>query len=177
MKKLLIILLFVVMLIVNYILQVNFFSNFTIAGIVPNLFIIFILFVSLYSNSYIGQMFAVITGLMLDFLYGNVVGVTPAMLCVIAYLAGYFDKNFSKESKITILLMVLGSTIIFEFGRYFLLSAIEGYKANYLVCIKIILIEALYNVLLTIIIYPFMQKIGYAIDRVFKKENILTRYF
>ena len=42
------------------------------------------------------------------------------MLCVIGYLGSYFDKNFSKENKLTIIMMVAGATVIYEFGLYFL---------------------------------------------------------
>ena len=99
------------------------------------------------------------------------------MLCAIGYLGSYFDKNFSKENKLTIMFMVIGSTFIFEFGTYFLSSIILDFKREYLYFIKMVVIEILYNVLLTIILYPLIQKLGYVIDRNFKKQNILTRYF
>ena len=40
-----------------------------------------------------------------------------------------------------------------------------------------LLIEVIYNTILTIILYPLIQKIGYAIEDVFKGQTILTRYF
>ena len=43
--------------------------------------------------------------------------------------------------------------------------------------IKILLIEVLYNILLVILFYPLIQKAGYSMDRTFKRNNILTRYF
>ena len=99
------------------------------------------------------------------------------MLCAIGYLGSYFDKNFSKENKLTIIFMVIGATIIFEFGTYFINSIILEFEREYLYFFKIVLIEILYNVLLSIILYPIIQKLGYSIDRNFKKNNILTRYF
>ena len=99
------------------------------------------------------------------------------MFCVIGYLGSYFDKNFSKENKMTIIFMVAGATLIYELGVYFLNSIILVFEREMLYFIKIVLIEILYNVLLSIILYPLIQKIGYVIDRNFKKNNILTRYF
>ena len=99
------------------------------------------------------------------------------MFCVIGYLGSYFDKNFSKENKLTIIFMVAGATFIYELGTYFLNSVILNFDREFLYFIKIILIEMLYNVLLSIILYPLIQKAGYTIDRNFKKNNILTRYF
>ena len=40
-----------------------------------------------------------------------------------------------------------------------------------------LLIEVIYNTLLTIILYPMMQKLGYKIEDIFKGQQILTRYF
>ncbi len=153
------------------------FTAFTIGGINPNIFIIFVLFIGLYTNQSLGIGFGVFIGLLLDFIYGRVIGTTAIMLCIIGYLGSYFDKNFSKENRITIILMVIGSTIIFEFGLYFLNSVILEFDRQYWYFFKILFVEVLYNTLLTIIFYPLIQKSGYTLERIFKRNNILTRYF
>lgn len=160
-----------------YFLQVDIFNIFTIAGIKPNLFIIYILFIGLFANQVLGITFGVICGLVLDLLYGKTIGVTAVMLCVIGYLGSYFDKNFSKENKLTIIFMVAGATLIYELGSYFMNSIILEFDREYWYFTKIVIIEIIYNLLLSIIMYPLIQKIGYIIDRNFKKNNILTRYF
>ena len=73
--------------------------------------------------------------------------------------------------------MVAGSTLIFELGAYFINSIILEFEREFGYFIKIVLIEILYNILLSIILYPLIQKFGYSIERIFKKTNILTRYF
>ena len=158
-------------------LQVNVFPKFTINGISPNLFVILVLFIGLFANQVLGISFGVGIGLVLDLLYGKTIGVTAFMLCIVGYLGSYFDKNFSKENKFTIIFMVLGATFIFELGSYFINSIILEFEREYFAFFKILIIECIYNVLLTIIIYPIMQKIGYMMDRSFKRNNILTRYF
>ena len=79
-----------------YILQVNIFNTFTIAGISPNLFVIYMLFIGLFTNQILGISFGILIGLILDLLYGRAKGVSAVMFCIIAYLGSYFDKNFSK---------------------------------------------------------------------------------
>lgn len=160
-----------------YILQVNIFNTFTIAGISPNLFVIYMLFIGLFTNQILGISFGILIGLILDLLYGRAIGVSAVMFCIIAYLGSYFDKNFSKENKLTIIFMVAGSTLIFELGAYFINSIILEFEREFGYFIKIVLIEILYNILLSIILYPLIQKFGYSIERIFKKTNILTRYF
>ncbi len=177
MKRTIIIIGLIITFFILYFLQVNFFPFFTIFGIRPNLFVIFILFVGLFTNQIVGMSFSIVFGLLIDFTYSKEIGVTAMMLCCIAYLASYFDKNFSKDNKLTIIIMVIAATVLFEVGKYFIDSVIINYERELFAFIKILLIEIVYNVLLTIIFYPIMQKIGYVIDRNFKENNILTRYF
>ncbi len=160
-----------------YFLQVNIFSTFTIACISPNLFVIYILFIGLFANQVLGIAFGIFVGLVLDLLYGRAIGVSAVMACVIGYLGSYFDKNFSKENKLTIMFMVAGSTLIFELGTYFLNSIILEFDREFMYFTKIVIIEIIYNIILSIILYPLIQKFGYSMERAFKKTNILTRYF
>lgn len=177
MRKILTVICLILVFFLIYFLQVNIFSTFTIAGIKPNLFVVYVLFIGLFANQLVGISFGVVIGLLIDFLYGKTIGITAVMLCVIGYLGSYFDKNFSKENKLTIIFMVAGATLIFELGAYFLNSIILNFDREFYYFIKIVLIEIVYNVLLSIIFYPLIQKAGYTIDRNFKKNNILTRYF
>ena len=177
MKKIFIgIMLFLVFMFI-YFLEVDVFPFITIAGIIPNLFIVFILFVGLFANPIFAIGFAVVGGILIDSVNSPFIGGTAIMLTIIAFLASYFDRNFSKENRITIILMVAGATAIYEIGIYLLRFAIVGFDLEIMAAVKIILIEIVYNVLISIIIYPLMQKAGYAIDRVFKRNNMLTRYF
>ena len=177
MKKIGIGILFFIIFFVIYFLEANIFPFLTINGVLPNLFIIFILFIGLFANTAYGVFFGAICGLILDLIYGKSIGISAVMFCIVGYLGSYFDKNFSKENKITIILMVVGSTIIFEAGYYLLSSIIIDFKLEWLAFFKILIVEAVYNVLLSIILYPIIQKAGYSVDRIFKKNNVLTRYF
>lgn len=177
MRKFAIIVSLIIAFFIIYFLQVNIFSSFTIAGISPNLFVIYILFIGLYATQFWGISFGVAFGLILDLIFGKTIGVSAVMLCVIGYLGSYFDKNFSKESRLTIIFMVIGATIVYEFGVYFINSIILEFDRELLYFTKIVVVEVLYNILLTIILYPLIQKLGYVVDRNFKHNNIMTRYF
>lgn len=175
-KTVITVILFIVFLII-YFLQANILPNFTIAGITPNLFVIFVLFIGLYANQVLGIVFGIVIGLFLDSIYGQSIGLSAVMLCLIGFLGSYFDKNFSKDNKLTILFMVIGTTAIYEFGLYSLKSIIYEFDFELWFFLRIVLLEILYNSLISIIFYPLLQKAGYAIDRNFKENNLLTRYF
>lgn len=124
-----------------------------------------------------GIVFGLIFGLFLDIVIGKTIEINIIMLTAVAILAGYFDKNFSKDSKITIMLMVIGSTLLFEIGSYVLSIIMLNTNIEILSFVRIILIEVLYNAILTVILYPLIQIVGYKIEDIYKGQKILTRYF
>ena len=99
------------------------------------------------------------------------------MLATIGVTADLFDKNFSKDNRITVMAMVGISTIIYELGAYILNYLILNINFEIVVFIKILLIETIYNILLTIIIYPIIQLTGYDVEEEYKGSKVLTRYF
>ena len=143
----------------------------------PNLFVILVLFIGLFANKTMGTIYGIIVGLILDLIIGNKVGIYAVGLGIIGFLAGLFDKNFSKDSRITIMVMVLASTIIFEVIRYLLNYVLLSNSLELVNFAKILFIEVIYNLILTIIFYPLMQKVGYYIENEYKGNKILTRYF
>ncbi|MGN1297259.1 MAG: rod shape-determining protein MreD [Clostridia bacterium] len=176
-KKVIINIILILTTLIIYYLQSNFFSWFNIAGIMPNLFVILVLFVGLFANSTMGAAYGVGIGIILDFLLGNKIGVYASILGLIGFLAGVFDKNFSKDSRMTIMFMVMGSTIIFETLTYLLKYIFLSINVEIINFILILVIEIIFNLLLTIIIYPVIQKFGYYIENEYKGNKILTRYF
>ena len=160
MKKVIINLLLILSLLIIYFLQSNLFNWFTISGIMPNLFVIFVLFVGLFTNRITGIVYGVVLGLILDLVIGMQVGVNAVGYGIIGFLSATFDKNFSKDSRATIMFMVLGTTIIFEVVTYILNNIILVRNLEIFNFIKILSIEVIYNLIITIIIYPLIQKLG-----------------
>lgn len=177
MKKTLINLFLIITAIIIYYLQSNLFMWFNIAGVKPNLFIVFALFIGLFANRTMGIAYGVGIGALVDILIGKTVGIYSVSLGIIGLLAAIFDKNFSKESRMTIIFMVAGSTIIFEIINYVLNYIILGVNVEWLNFINILIIEVIYNIILTIILYSLIQKFGYYIENEYKGNRILTRYF
>ena len=177
MKKIIINISLILVFILMYILTVNFFSWFKIAGVMPNLFVIFVLFIGLYCSRGVGTVYGVIFGILLDFFVGKRVGVTAIMLGIVGIIGGTFDKNFSKESRITIMIMVVLSTLFYEVGLYVTNCFIYNMDPQVFEFIQILSIECLYNLLIITILYPLMQKLGYKIEEEYKGNKILTRYF
>ena len=157
-----------------YFLQACVFSNITIAGVMPNLFVIFILVIGLFGNNTLSLIFSIICGIWIDSIYVEVIGITSAMLCLIGFMATWFDSLWSKDEKISIVIMVIIATFIFEFGCYFLRSIIFDFEMELWPFFKILAIEELYNILLTIIFFGVIKKVGYSMERKLKRNNMYT---
>ena len=73
--------------------------------------------------------------------------------------------------------MVVVTTFLYEFVMYIINSVIFSYVWEMKAFFIKIIIEMIYNAIITIILYPMMQKTGYRIQDMFKQNKILTRYY
>lgn len=160
-----------------YFLQSNFFSWFNIAGIKPNLFIILSLFIGIFIGKIYGASIGILMGLLLDFFIGKAIGINAIGLGLAGLLGGLFTKNFSKDSRLTIMLMSCVATFACELISYILQIILFKLSIEVFLFIKIILIEILFNAMIIIIIYPIIDKVGALLEIIFTENKILTRYY
>ena len=143
----------------------------------PNLFVVLVLFIGLFVGNKLGAIFGIIFGIILDLTIGRNIGFTSIFLGIIGILGEYFDKNFSKDSRVTLILMSCGSTILYEIAVYMVKIFAFGAELEIVSFILTLLVEVIFNILLIIIFYPLIKKLGYYIEDSFKGKKILTRYF
>lgn len=178
MKRAVIVISLILAFFIIYFLQSNFFSWFTIAGIKPNIFVMLALFIGLFLGRKYGLCFGIVYGFLLDSLIGRNIGMSSVMLGIIGLIGGYIDKNFSKDNRIMIMWVVAVTTVIYEVGLYIIQSVVLSYNISEIgILMKTLFIELIYNIIITIIIYPLIKRAGYFIEGTFKESNILTRYF
>lgn len=177
MKKIIAIIALIIIFFIIYFLQTNFFIWFNIAGVMPNLFVIFTLFIGLFIGKKIGLILGFTFGLFIDILLGNGTYLSAILLGIIGLISEYLEKNFSKDSRITIILIITSGTAFFEIIFY--LSKIFTTSASLEIWqfIKILIVEIIFNILITIILYPIMQKAGNKLENLFKNKNIMLKYF
>lgn len=177
MRKSIITLVLLIIFLIIYFIHVNFFSWFNLAGIKPNIFVIFVLIVGLFSGKSKGIAIGIVSGIFLDFFIGKSIGITAVMLGIVGFFGGYLDQNFSKDSRFTLIIMIIITTMLYEMGYYLLNHFINSFDIEILLLTKIIVIEVVFNCIITIILYPTILKLGYILEKTYKENNILTRYF
>ena len=75
------------------------------------------------------------------------------------------------------MLITFGETLICEIISYLIQIILFKLSIEIFIFTKIIVIEALYNVILVIIIYPLIEKFGEVLTKTFKEKNIFTKYY
>ena len=177
MKKALSILCLILTFFIIYFLQANFFTWFNIATIMPNVYVILVLFIGLFVKRKIGLACGIGFGLYLDIVLGKTIGTSALALGIVGFLGEILSKNFSKDSRFIVCLMVIGTTAVYEIIVYLLTMLRTEGTVEILAFLNILLIEMLFNVLITIIIYPLIKKAGYYLENLYDDKFILTRYF
>lgn len=179
MRRILTVIVFFIVFLLIYFIQTNFFSWYNIAGIKPNLFIIITLITGLFLGKVYGFSVGITYGICLDLLIGKRIGINAIMLGVSGLIGGILDKNFSKDSRIQLMIMSLVVTLISEIVFYSIQIVILNAEQEILKLMQIISIEAVYNAILIIIFYPLIYMVGNKIDEM-QTESIsksLMRYY
>jgi len=170
-------LILLLLFLIIYFLQFNFFTWFNIRGIMPNLFVVFTLFVGIFIGQRIGIAVGLFVGIVVDVIIGKQVGFTGIALGIVGYVGELLDKNFDKNNLLTLLAMVAIVTFGYELVNMFYIIVRNGLNFNIFIFLIMIIVEVLFNVLLVMIFYPLIKKIGHYFEEVFKVKRVLTRYY
>lgn len=175
-KALTIIILILALLLVN-ILQFTIFQKYTMFNVIANIIIIFFMFLATYTNKTYSYILAIIYGFFIDIRYANPVGTTSFALIIVIELTIKLNLLLYINSRIATMLKVFLITLIFEFIRYLLRVIILSFNIEIIEFIKIVSVEAIFNMLILMVIYGGFKFLGERTDEIFNKKNVLTRYF
>ena len=97
MRNTLIIIGIIIIFLILYFLQVNFFNWFTISGISPNLFVIYVLFIGLFAGKKLGIPIGIVIGMFLDFFISKKVGILGIMLGIVGVIRKCIRQKLLKR--------------------------------------------------------------------------------
>ena len=173
MKKIKDIIIIFLIFILLYFLQINIFNNFTIFNVKPNLFIILIFSIGIKYNKLFSSIMGLIIGFLLDLLISNKIGINMFLFGGLGFITSYMSQILFSENKLTNILIIFSSTIIIEIIKYLLNVIFLKINIEINTFIFITVIEAIYNILLFIIIYPIWKIL---IGKNKESGNRLIRY-
>lgn len=142
-----------------YVLQTTVIQEIAIGGVSPNLYIILLAAVSYRYGKLPGMAAGFLTGLMVDLVEGDVIGLYALIYMVIGYLLGFANKIYYQDDTTIPLFLVGASDFVFNFYVYVCAFLLRNRLHLMFYLRTIMLPELLYTVVLSIFLYRLIHKI------------------
>ena len=160
----------IIEIILSFLIQTTVFPWFELAGTVPNLLLILTVSYGFLGGRKLGIFVGISRGLLVYFIYGDIIGISAIIFIVIGYINGYSGKIFNRDDKI-IPIVLIGFSQFVYFILYYIFNFLLRGKLNiayYFITIG--LPEIVYTTLFAILIYRLIYVIDEKINGILKKE-------
>lgn len=154
-----------VVIILSVWLQLNIFNLIPFFGVKSNIGIILVVALSILCGQKIGITVGITYGFISDVIFGKTIGIYTFLFFLIGFFCGKISRGFSKENKSSIVMIVAISTLIFEILCYLLFSIVYKYDFELFSTVWIILLEAIYNVLVSTIVFKPLSFLSEIINK------------
>lgn len=153
-----------------YLLQCTLFKTLSLGSVSPNLLLILTFCAGFMGGRKMGMYVGILSGLMLDLFYGDVLGFNTLLLLYIGYINGMFNKMFYDEVITLPLALLVGSqlsySIIYYVFNFLLRNRLDiGYYF-----IHIMLPELAYTVIISVLIYRLLLRLNRKLDEIEKRS-------
>lgn len=156
-------------ILICFILQCSVFGSLAFAGIVPNLLIVLTSSFGFMRGEKEGLVIGFFCGLLNDIFFGGFLGFYALLMMYIGYLNGKFSKIFYPEDIKLPLVLIVISDLSYGIICYVLTFMLRSRFHFSYYFIHIILPEALYTILITLLLYPLILKVN---ERLERRENV-----
>lgn len=145
-------------LILAFVLQIIVANKFEIFGITPNILLVTVVIVSMWSSLPISLIMAGIIGAFADLIFYFSIGQSFVAYLAVALCISYISIRYRKESKAAIVYLTVISTWMFSFLQviYYVLNNV--YMINIFAVIKQLIVESLLNIAIAYIVYKLFEK-------------------
>lgn len=144
----------------GYLIQSTMIRILPIGGVAPNLLIILTSCFGFMRGKKDGMFVGFISGLVMDILFGDLIGFYALVYMIIGYLNGFFASIFYPEDIKLPVALITSSELIYCFVVYIFLFLIQGKLRFGYYFLHIILPEIVYTIFVTIIIYKVILNIN-----------------
>ena len=176
MKKILFSLGFILISYLVLMVQWIYSNSLTIFNVKSNLIILLVAFLLVYTNRKEAIKISLIIGTIFDLTVSQILVITPITLLISIIVMSKINKIFNKKGIYKYIINIFVLTMIFELLFYICKMGFQNFEWKETV-LRIIFIESIFNVMIGIIVYPILSRIGNRVYEYYQKNNILTRYF
>ena len=146
-----------VFLLLFAVLQPTWHEKLAFFGIIPNLFLIYLVVVCCFCKRKEGVILGFVFGLVFDLLQGRIIGLSAILMMILAFYITYFFSSVIRNNTIFItLLIVLISVILYELFYYVIVFLGDLHLRT--VFVKVLLPECLCSSIVAVPIYLIIKK-------------------
>lgn len=119
--------------------------------------------IALFEKEYTGMAFGVFTGILMDFSFGNPLGIYALLLCVLGYVLGVLSTYFFRSNFWTALMSTTVITSAIVALRFYFNYILPEFKNKSFAWMNFCVPVIIYSIALTPIIFLFNRSISYFI--------------
>jgi len=156
---------YVLLVLMTFLVQNNFFAASNLIDTVPNLLLILVFSFGFLRGSTTGMLIGFACGLLSDVFFGSTIGFSALIYSVLGYGIGLMGRLYYTDFVNMPLLLCLLSDLAYHLGTFvfaFLLNGRHGF-GSYL--LNIALPELLYTGLMTLLLYPLLRRVDGWIEK------------
>lgn len=155
-----------------FLLQTTFFQKIALAGEVPNLILIVVVAVAYMRGRLEGMYVGFASGLLVDLIYSDLVGMNALLLVIVGYVVGICNEIYYRDELSIPIIIIAISDFAFNFAFYVLNFLLRGrFDVLYYIW-RTILPEMVYTVLVAIVFYKILHSLNYYLEQKENKEEI-----
>ena len=148
------------LILIGYLIQSTMIRILPMGGVAPNILIILTSCFGYMRGKKEGMFVGFISGLVIDILFGNIIGFYALAYLVIGYLNGFFASIFYPEDVKLPMVLITSSELVYCFIVYVFRFLIQGKLRFGYYFLHVILPEIVYTIFVTIIFYKIILSIN-----------------
>lgn len=158
-------------IIICFIFQSSMFHYIALAGIMPNLLIILVVSIAYMRGSKEGLLVGFAGGLIVDLIFGELVGLYTLFYMLIGYFFGFVHKYYSEDDYTLPLVLISAGDLIYGFFYYVFDFLLRG-RLNFLYYLRRLIVpEIIYTVAVSIFLYKLLHMINKRLNRKIDEED------
>jgi rod shape-determining protein MreD len=167
------ILIFSIIVVLNFIISATWLQHIAIWGIIPNTALIIVVCYAILRDDTEGAIIGFCAGLLYDIFFGQALGVSALLMMLLGFFAGKPFKDFFKENYIAPIVVVAVASLLYEF-MFFVLNFLLFGRTDLLRYMGLIILPTVaYKLILCIFIYRLI----YGANNLISKREEKRRRF
>lgn len=159
-----------IIIVLCFLMQTTIFQSIALAGEVPNLILIVVVAIAYMRGRKEGMYVGFASGLLIDFVYSDVIGMYAVLFVVIGYVVGICNEIYYRDELSVPIILIAISDFMFNFAYYVFNFLLRGRLDVLYYIRRTILPEVVYTVLVAVVLYQLLHTLNYHLERKEDKE-------